>query len=220
MFGMEGDIWSTIIWFVLFIFFLLFGPRLMVTQSVLKLERDVADLEKLAAESKGYVFNYISKKPTPKVKESIRNFMEFFAVTPVSTDPYGVMKKLDHIIKQADKRFDYFVDSIVPDFTVVQKRNLKGALSGAITTHQIAKIVRHMLELIKKYKMFQLAMILQMQLPMIIDMAKSATKATKAFADGVPVGDGIGPLVAAHMMSGKPKVMDEEEFAYTESKVG
>ena len=77
--------------------------------------------------------------------------MEFFAVTPISTDPYGIMKKLDHIIKNYDSRFRCFVDQINPNASKEEKKNIKNALSGAITTHQIAKIVRHYVELIKKY---------------------------------------------------------------------
>ncbi|MBU3896435.1 MAG: DUF1512 domain-containing protein [Nanoarchaeota archaeon] len=219
MFGMEGDMFSTIIWFVLFIFFMLYGSKIMVTQTILKIEKDVTELETMAKKSRGYVLNSISKNPSPKVKQSVANFMEFFAVSPVTTDPYGVMKKLDHIIKQADKRFDYFVNSIVPDFSKEKKRDMRGALSGAMTTHQIAKIVRHFLEQIKKYKMLQLAMILQMQIPMILSLSKSAMYATKAFLDETPIGDSIGPLVAAHMMNGKVTVNEEEEFAYVETKM-
>lgn len=217
MFGAQGDVWSTIIWFALFIFVMLFGSRLMVTQTILKLEKDVLELEELATKSKGYIFTKV--KPSSKQKQNINNFMEFFAVPPVSSDPYGVMKKLDHIIRLADKRFNYFVNTIIPNASVVEKRNLRGALSGAMTSYQIAKIVRHLLEQIKKYKMLQLAMILQMQIPMISSMAKSATKATKAFIDGVPIGDGIGPLVIAHLMNGKINVMDDEEFVYMEGKL-
>ena len=218
--GGGGDVWSTIIWFILFIVFIIFGPRMMVTQSILKLEREVLELETMAKNSKKYVLGAISKNPTSKDKSSVDGFMEFFAVEPVSTDPYGVMKKLDHVIKQSDERFDYFVDQLVPHFSKEKKKDLKNALAGAITTHQIAKIVRHMLEIIKKYKMFQLAMVLQMQVPLIKRMSKSAEAATKAFVDEMPIGDTIGPLVIAHMMKGNPKVWENEEFAFTETRMG
>lgn len=219
-FGGGGDIWSTVVWFVLFVVFLIYGPKMMVTQTILKLEKDVLEFEQLAKKSRKTVFEMISKSPTKKEKDAINSFMEFFAVTPVSTDPYGVMKKLDHIIKQEDERFNYFVSQLKPDFSTSQKRNLKSALGGAITTYQIAKVVRHMLELIKKYKMFQYGMILQMQIPMIKDLAESAEGATTAFSKQQAIGDGIGPLVAASMIKGKVKLMDDEEFVYSETKVG
>lgn len=214
----QGDWISTVIWFLLFILFIFFGPRLMVTQTIWKLERDVAELEFLANKSRKIVLNSITKKPKASLKESIRSFMEFFIVPPVDVDPYGVVKKLDHVIRNSNQRFNYFVNQVAPDFSLEKKNNLKFALIGAMMVHQIAKIVRHFLELIKKYKIFQLALLLQMQLPIIKTIAKSSVSATKAFIDGLPIGDSIGPLVAANLMK-RPRILKEEEFAYDITKI-
>ena len=216
--GGDGDWTSTIIWLVLFVFFIFFGPRLMVAQSVLKLEKSVLELEQLAQKSRKHIIRTI--KGGQKKKSSINSFMEFFAVPPISLDPYGVIKKLDHVMKNSENRFKYFVNQISPESSEVNKANLKGALAGAITTHQIAKIVRHYLMLVKKYKMVQLAMVILMQIPLVERVAKAAEKATKAFVDGVPIGDGIGPLVAANLMKGKTKTYKEEEMVVCKTKIG
>jgi hypothetical protein len=129
------------------------------------------------------------------------------------------MKKLDHMVKNYDYRFKYFVNQIMPNEPEDKKRNIRDALSGAITTHQIAKIVRHYVDLIKKYKMFQMAMIIQMQIPLITRMAKASMKATKAFVNGMPIGDGIGPLVAASLIKDGVKKFEEEEFAVAKTKI-
>jgi len=214
-----GDWLSTIVWFILFIIFIFFGPRLMTTQTILKLEKEASNLEGMAEKSKGYILKSISKKSKKNVKNEINNFMEFFAVSPVETDPYGIMKKLDHIIKNYDSRFRYFVDQISPDASKDKKKNIKNALSGAITTHQIAKIVRHYVELIKKYKMFQYAMIIQMQIPLITSIAKAAMHATRAFVNGIPIGDGIGSLVTASLIKEKVKKFEDEEFVIVKTKM-
>jgi len=207
-----GDLVSTIIWLVLFVIMMVFGPRLMTIQTILTLEKETTELEEMAEKSKNYIIKAVSKKHGSKLRENVSNFMEFFAITPVGTDPYGVMKKIDHIIKNSDQRFRYFVNQIAPDFSEAKKRDIKNALEGAMMTYQIAKIVRHYLELIKKYKMFQLAMIIQMQIPLITRTAKAAMKATHAFVDGIPIGDGIGCLTAANLMKGKQRIFKEEEF--------
>jgi len=214
-----GDLISTIIWFILIIVFFLFGPRLMVTQTILKLEKEASELEEMAEKSKGYILKSISKKSKKDAKNKINNFMEFFAVSPVGTDPYGIMKKLDYIIKNYDSRFRYFVNQIIPNESREKQKNIRNALSGAITTHQIAKIVRHYLELIKKYKMFQLAMVLQMQIPLITRIAKAAMHATHAFVDGIPIGDGIGPLVIASLIKEKVRKFEDEEFVIVKTKL-
>ena len=176
-----GDLLSTIITFVFFIIVVFFGPRLMTTQTIFKLEQEAVELESMAEKSKGYVLKSVSKRADAKLKENVSSFMEFFAIGPVEADPFGVIKKIDHIVRNSDARFTYFVNQIAPDFSEIKKRDIKNALEGAMMTHQIAKVVRHYLELIKKYKMFQLAMIIQMQLPLITRMAKAAMHAHPRF---------------------------------------
>lgn len=213
------DLTSLIITFLFFIIFILFGPRLMTAQTILKLEQEATDLEQMANKSKNYVVRSISKKPDSKLSQNVGNFLEFFAIGPVDADPFGVIKKIDHIVRNSDRRFTYFVNQVAPDFSEEKKRDIKNALEGAMMTHQIAKVVRHYLELIKKYKMFQLAMIIQMQLPLITRMAKAAMNATHAFVDGLPIGDGIGPLVATNMMKGSVNLFKEDEFVVSEEHI-
>ena len=177
MLAQFGTDWvSTLIWIVMFVIFIIFGPRLMTTQTILKLEQEASELEQMAEKSKGYIIKYLSKKSNAKLKENVSNFLEFFAIEPVAMDPYGVVKKVDLIIRNSDQRFNYFVNQIAPDLSESKKRDIKGALEGAMMTYQIAKIVRHYLELIKKYKMFQLAMLIQMQIPLISRQAKAAMR--------------------------------------------
>jgi len=212
-----GDWVSTIIWIIFFIITIFFGPRLMTTQTILQLEKEATELEEMAEKSKNYVIKALSKKSNSKLRENVSNFLEFFTILPVSTDPYGVMKKLDHVIKNSDQRFNYFVNQVAPDFSTAKKRDIKNALEGAMLTYQVAKIVRHYLELIKKYKMFQLAMVIQMQIPLITRIAKASMNATHAFIDGLPIGDGVGSLTVANLMKGQPKIFKEEEFAVVET---
>jgi hypothetical protein len=179
----------------------------------------VLELEGMANKSKGYVLKKISKKPSSKVTSQVKNFMEFFSIAPVDADPYGVIKKLDHVLRNSDNRFTYFVNQIASDMSYDNKKNLKNALAGAITTFQIAKIVRHNFEIVKKYKLYQLAMILQMQIPLIVRIANAAMHATKSFVDGIPIGDGIGCLVAANLIRGRYHNDKEDEFSFAKAKI-
>ncbi len=216
-----GDSLLSIVWFVLFIVFMMYGQRLMVTQTVWKLEKDVQELEMLSARTRIDLTRKIDKNPSSKLKDQVSNFMDFFAVSPVDADPFGIIKKIDMLVRQSDRKFRMFVDSIIPDASAVEKSNIKDALAGAMTTHQIAKIVRHLLEMIKKYKIFQLALILQMQFPLIARIARAASAATYAFADGVPIGDGAGPAVVASFTSPKTrvKVSEDDEFSVAQVKI-
>jgi len=97
-----------------------------------------------------------------------------------------------------------------------QKANTEMGLAGGIEMYIIAKIIRHYVELIKQTKSYQIAIIIQMQLPLIERIAKSVYEGTKALARGEPVGDGLGPLVVATMMGNKKTKEIEEDILMAE----
>ena len=218
--GGGGDIVSTIVWFVLFFVMIFLYPKMMISQTIWQLEKSAAELESLDARAQSIALRKMSKNPSKQQRAGMKRFMEFFAVGPVDLDPAGIIRKIDLVSRRADYKFKYFVSQMMPKANVEEQSNIKNAIAGAMTTHQIAKIVRHFLETVKKYKIFQLAMILQMQIPMIARIAKAALGATSAFADGIPVGDGIGPMVASTLIGKqKAKFYSEDEFVVCEKKI-
>ena len=216
-----GDWIGNIIWLVLFVVFMLYSSRIMITQTVWKLEKDVIMLEDLAKDAQKIVLKRVARRPTKDVVNNINRVMEFFSVSPISIDPYGVIKKIDLVVKQSDDRFEYFAKQITQNATKNEIADVKNALAGAITVYQIAKVMRHYLELIKRDKILQLALIVQMQMPMIERMSKAAVKATEAFAEEMPIGDGIGPLIVASLIPAKAKVKiyGDDEVAVAKAKV-
>jgi hypothetical protein len=214
LFG-EGDPLYMIVSWVFFIIMILFMQKAMMKFTIFKLEKDVIQLEEIAKKTKKTVSTSIPNKKD--LKKNVDSFMEFFSIMPIQTDPYGIMGKIDHLVKNSERRFMYFVKQVAPKYSEEEQFNLKNALAGAMTTYQIAKVARHFLEMTKKYKLIQLALILQMQIPLIARIAKAAEKATESFLKGIPIGDGIGPLVAASMMRGRVKIYNKEEFAVSET---
>ncbi len=198
--GQGGDMVSWVVWIIFFMVFFMFYPRIMLSQIMWKLEGSAKRLELMSAESRKFIIGTISKKPDKKVKESVDRFFEFFMITPVSLDPYGVVKKLDHLIKNERERFKYFADQIAPDADEETKSNIQMGMAGGIELYVLSKIVRHYIEMIKKTKSYQIAMIIQMQLPLIEKIAKALLSGTKALAKGEPIGDAIGPWIVAKMV--------------------
>src|SRR3989338_8423820 len=123
-----GSILST----VLFIVFFIFYPKLYIAQMVWKLEADMEKLDMYAVKTKEAVLKKISPNPDKKVKEAVSNFMDFFVSTPVELDPYGIVRKLEHVMNESERRFNYFVDQVAPKMSAVQKANLKFGLLGAL----------------------------------------------------------------------------------------
>lgn len=209
--GLTENIGGQVISLIMFIVFIFFYQRIMVTQVLFKLEKSAQLLERMSDKATKGVMKKINKKPDSKLKRSVNRFLEFFVISPVSLDPYGVVKKLEHLIDLEKDRFKYFVDQVAPKLSTEEKANTMMGLSGAISLYTLTKLVRHFVELVKKTKSINLAMILQMQLPLIERLAKALLHGTEALANGWPVGDSIGPYVAASLIgTSKVKKMDDE----------
>lgn len=214
------DFFSQIFFFILFFAFIFFYPRLMVVQVMFQLERSVRMLEDLSHKGRSVAIHKASKSPSKKVRESISNFMEFFVIEPVSIDPYGVMQKIEHLMDLSEKRFKYFVKSVAPGLGEEERANMTMTLAGAISLNQIMKIVRHFVEIVRKTRNLQIAMLLQMQLPFIEKISKAMLKGTEAFANGWPVGDSAGPLVASHMIgNAKAERIADDETIVVKKKI-
>jgi hypothetical protein len=207
---------SIIIWIVFMVVFFLFYPRIMLSQIMWRLEKSARELEIMSDKSKRIVIKGISKNPDKRLRDSVSRFFEFFMITPVSLDPYGIVGKLDHLIKSQNDRFNYFVSQVAPKMDKEKQASIQMGLAGGITVHEIAKIVRHYVEMVKKTKSIQIAMILQMQLPLIERIAKGMFKGTSALTEGRPIGDGLGPLVASELVGDKKLKEIEKDILMAE----
>lgn len=194
------DYIGQILMFLMFFGFIFFYPRLMLMQVMMNLERAVSQLESNSNTGRRIAVAKASKNPSKTVRESIANFMDFFVIEPVNIDPYGAMKRIEHLMNLSERRFHYFVDQVAPGLSKEDKANMNMTLAGAMSLNQIMKIVRHYVEIVRKTKNLQIAMLLQMQLPMIEKISKAMLRGTEAFARGWPVGDSIGPHIASYMI--------------------
>lgn len=207
----KTDIWGNVVWVIMLVMLTLGSPLLMLYQALGKLEQKAFMFESLAIKGKKFVVSKISKTPSRELKNEIDQFLEFFMIEPVSLDPFGIIKKIEHIVDLWEDKFKIFVKQIDPKANAEEQANLVSALSGAMSLHQVAKVVRHFVETIKKTKNLQLALILQMQLPMIERIAKALLKGTEGLANGWTLGDGIGSLIGAHLIgSSRTKEFDDE----------
>jgi hypothetical protein len=119
-------------------------------------------------------------------------------------DPAGIVSKLDHILDVRDDRLKEEVKLMAPQIQndPVQINNLENTLEAAMALNFIYKVVRHYYIQGKKTLSLYVIMQLQMILPMVMKEADAYSNALKAFANGQPIGDGAGPLVAGKLMHG------------------
>jgi hypothetical protein len=185
-------------------------PVMMLQYVVARLQQTLDIVSGFSLEAKKMILKTVSKKTKKDVKAAINNFLEFFMIEPLSLDPYGIVKKLEHISNLSEEKFKRFVQSIVPGSDKEFQANLAMGLSSALSLYQIEKLIRHYVELVKKTRNSQLGLILQMQLPLVERLSRALLYATEAFTNNWPIGDSFGAMVAAKLIgNSKGKELEE-----------
>jgi len=225
LFDSGGDATSMIfnvIWMIVFfVFILFFNQRMQIMTYQRNVEKAVNRLQVMSDKSREDIFKTI--KPftadNADIRTSVNNYLEFFTIEPVSLDPFGVLGRLEHILDVRRERSMLFVSQIAPKADRHQKANIEDVIESATAVNYIYKVVRHYLLLGKKTKSLMIFVQLDMQLPMIMKQADAYYTAQKTFAAAKPIGDGLGPLVAAKFMVGSQKEPIAEEVIYSQVDV-
>lgn len=203
----QTDPFGMILWFLMFFVFVFLYPRLMLSQLIYKIEQSARKLEEMSHHANSMTARKVGT--SREVRNSINQFTDFFVVEPSAIDPFGLVKKVDQTIRSMEFRFTEFVNEIARDKSYNEKQRINYGLRAAIGLRQLSKMVRHFVEMTKKFKNLQIAMILQMQLPIIEKIAESEFKGVGAFLNGLPIGDSIGPLAAASLIDSSRETAED-----------
>jgi hypothetical protein len=218
---------SILVWIVvLFLFsmiYMMFTPHLLTLQSRLvigQVRKSLSELEAWAKEGRRVALNAIAKHGRPKrdVEKELDNFLEFFTIEPVSDDPVGVLRRLEHVLDVRKKRFEGAVAGFAPKANPEEAANLEMTLEGAMASYWLFRVVRHLMLLAEKTKSYQIVMLIQMQMPILKEYAKAFLNATKTFAQGKPIGDGMGAMVATKLIGDAKWKEPVEDTVYAETK--
>ncbi len=212
-----GTLVSTLM-YLSFILFILFGQKIQLWTMLWNMSGALKKLELMKSEAKALTVKTVSEigKPKEDPAPRLNALLEHFFISPVDMDPAGVVWKLDHLLDVRDSKFKDDVRKIAPEADEVQVNNLENLVEGALALNTVYRIVRHYYLLGKKTQSFYLILQLQMILPLIMQEAEALVGATKAFAQGQPIGDGIGSLVASKLMRNSDKRKVEKDIVASE----
>ncbi|MEM3453115.1 MAG: DUF1512 domain-containing protein [Candidatus Hadarchaeum sp.] len=220
----EIDIgWWIVASIIFFAVVTLLSPQMMWLQAragLTQMKKAVVDLDKMAKESKKTALKAIMKhgKPKQDVEKEFNDFLDFFAIEPVSEDPVGVLKRLEHILDVRNKRFKDAIARLAPNADPETAANLEMAMEGAMANYTLYRLVRHFLVLAEKTKNIQIVMLVQMNIPFLKTFAKAFVDATKAFVEGKPIGDGVGPLTVVKLVKEAKFYEPVEDTVYSETE--
>jgi len=194
----------SIVYILFFVVFIFYGQRIQMYAAIREVEGSLYKLKFMREEAKKTAIETIKEIGKPETDPSPRvdRYLEYFTIGPQSMDPAGIVWKLDHILDVRDARLKDEVKLMAPATTEAQAYNLENTLEAAMAINYIFKVVRHFYIQGKKTLSFYTILQLQMILPLVMKEAEAYASALKAFAYGQPIGDGVGPLVAAKLMHG------------------
>jgi hypothetical protein len=187
-----------------FLLFMLYGQKFQTWVMLREISGAVNRLKGMKDDARTLAIQTVKEIGQDKADPAPRidHFMELFTILPASLDPSGIVPKIKNVFDVREKRFEDEIQLIAPNADKTWASNLEGVLEVAMGINQIYRIVNHFYLLGKKSMSLYVIMQIQMQLPLIMRMAEAYSEAIKAFAEGQPIGDGIGALVAAKLMYG------------------
>jgi len=205
--------------FILLIFLL---PWLLRIRMISGVTKSTLELENMVEESKKLLMKLSKEKGKPILdqKDAIDDFMEFFVVPPVNLDPYGIVNKFEKLLDLSEDKFKQMVKVIAPMADEETKANIVMTLKATLGINGVAKQVRHNLELAKKTGNLQILLSLRMSLPLIMRIVSAQFEGVKAFSEGTPIGDGLGPIVAGMLMTDyktEEKYIEEDIYVVKKS---
>jgi len=208
-----------ILFFAMFFGFMLFGQQIQSRIALMQIDGAVRKLENMRDNAKSLTLKQL--RDVGKAKDDptarLNSLLEQFLIEPVNMDPSGVVKKFDHLLDVREAKFKSDVARIAPEANPSQVNNLENLVEAAWALNYMYKVVRHLYLLGKKT--FSIFVIFQLQafLPLIMMEADAYQGATKAFAEGHPIGDGAGPLVASKLMRGHEVRKVEKDMVAAET---
>lgn len=204
-------------YFGTFFILMFYGQRIQTSMMLVSVKRNLGKLEKLKSAAHTSVLKSALRfKGDQKMVEGrIARLEGSFAIQPVNMDPAGIVGKLEHVLDTYDDTLRNEVKAIATGATDAEVNTLSNQMEISIGLDQMYRVVRHFYLLARKAGGLLALYQLQMAMPQIMEEAEAYSSAIDAFAKGQPIGDGIGPLIAAKMAdTAQPQEIEQDTLMY------
>ena len=187
-----------------FIIYLFYAQRIQAMTMLRQVEGTLRKVKEIRDEGRRVSIETVKElgKPEGDPTDEVDRFMEHFLIQPVSLDPAGIVGKLGQLLNVRENTFEAEVRAIAPEASDSEINNMENLLEASLALNIYYKVIRHFYLLGKKTMNIYIIMQIHMILPMIVREIEAYSAALQAFKNGMPIGDGVGALVAAKMMHG------------------
>ncbi|ACP47891.1 Protein of unknown function DUF1512 [Sulfolobus islandicus Y.N.15.51] len=200
-----------ILTYVLFfvLLFLLYLPgvntRLTVSMLARGIEGQLSMIERYLNESKSKMEQLLKERGVQDPKPFIERVSEMFIIDPVNVEPTDIISRMKLLLRSGEDKIRDLITLMVPNIDNVNRSKLEVSAEVVNSLNLIYKVVRHYLILAKKLNSVVLLYQLQFVVPQLVKISEAYSKAMSTFIRGIPVGDSLGPLVAAYLFMNADK---------------
>ena len=201
-----------------FVLIFMYGSKLQVYFSMRRIGGNLRKLDDMKEGAKSRLredlVRYGADQAT--IKTQVDQLMTSIMIEPVSMDPSGIVFKLDRVLRTYEAYFKSRVASLTPSADRTTRQNLSNLVEVGMALDFLFRYVRHLYTSAKKYNDLFSVVMLQMNLPQLMDTADAYYSSIGSFSKGEAIGDGLGPLVASKIIASNPVKLVEEETVFSE----
>ena len=125
----------------------------------------------------------------------VKQLVDTVVISPESLDPFGLVRKLKHVLRSEEQTLKEEVKRAAPAATKGEVEVVTDLINVARGLNFILKYVNHNYTLAKRFKSYWLLLQLDALLPFIAEEVRAYESAVEALLKQVPIGDSVGPLV-------------------------
>ena len=200
----------SLLWFVFMLIFLIyptFSQKIQLSYMLRDIERKLLKLKYFRDEVRKRTIQHLNKYSDENIEvdEGVDRLLGSVVIEPVDRDPYGIMYKLEHIVNTWEETFENEVRALCPKADEKTVKTLTNLVEVARGLDYIYRVIRHYYLLGKKTSNIYIVLQVQMILPQVMEIAKAYRQASYAFAQGQPIGAGVGVLAVAKLVDGMEK---------------
>ena len=204
------SILMSLLWLIFMLIFLIyptFSQKIQLSYMLRDIEKKLLKLKYFRDEVRKRTIQHLNKYSDENIEvdEGVDRLLGSVVIEPVDRDPYGIMYKLEHIVNTWEETFENEVRALCPKADEKTVKTLTNLVEVARGLDYIYRVIRHYYLLGKKTSNIYTVLQVQMILPQVMEIAKAYRQASYAFAQGQPIGDGVGVLAVAKLVDGMEK---------------
>ncbi|ARM75746.1 DUF1512 domain-containing protein [Acidianus manzaensis] len=163
-------------------------------------EKSVNMLENYVKDSRNIAEKLLKDKNFPDPKGFIDRVIDRFVIDPVNIEPTDIISRMKLLMRANEDTIRNMILKYDPNIDAMSRSQIEISTEVVNALNMIYKVIRHYLIMAKKLNSIMLMYQLQMVAPIYVKLAEAYAKAQKVFLQGIPVGDGLGPLVASRFL--------------------